>query len=70
LGSIIEREIMESKIKDFIENNIRIRSRLNSLVIEDVEVKKELQYLCRVHHDTVEYKVWENRMKEILPFLK
>jgi len=61
-----EIEFMESKIKEFIESNLRTRSRLN----KDLKVKKELQYFCRVNHDSVEYQVWENRMREDLPFLK
>jgi len=65
-----ELENAESKIKDFIESNLRTRSRLNSVKYDDIEVKRELQYFCRVNHDTVEYQVWENRMREVLPFLK
>jgi cold shock CspA family protein len=65
-----ELEDMESKIKDFIECNLRTRSRLNSVENEDLEVKREMQYFCRVNHDSVEYQVWENRMREVLPFLK
>ncbi len=63
-------ERMEVKIKDFIEGNIRTRSRLNSAEAEDLEVKKELQYFCRVNHDSIEYQVWENRLREMLPFLE
>jgi len=59
-------EEVQDKIKDFIENNIRIRSRLNSVEYKDQEVKQELQYLCRVNHDTVDYQVWEDRMREVL----
>jgi cold shock CspA family protein len=65
-----ELEDMEFKIKDFIESNLRTRSRLNSVEFDDLKVKKELQYFCRVNHDSVEYQVWEHRMKEVLPFLK
>ena len=68
--SIEELEDMEFKIKDFIESNLRTRSRLNSVEIDDLKVKRELQYFCRVNHDSVEYQVWENRMREVLPFLK
>ncbi len=68
--SIEELEDMEFKIKDFIESNLRTRSRLNSVEIDDLKVKIELQYFCRVNHDSVEYQVWENRMREVLPFLK
>ena len=63
-------EDSETKIKNFIEDNIRIRSRLNSVESEDIEMQKELRYFCRVNHDTVDYQVWEDRMKEVLPFLK
>jgi cold shock CspA family protein/GTP-binding protein EngB required for normal cell division len=65
-----ELESVESKIKEFIESNLRTRSRLNSVEIDDLEVKKELQYFCRINHDSVEYQVWENRMREVLYFLK
>ena len=65
-----ELDDMEFKIKDFIESNLRTRSRLNSVENNDLKVKRELQYLCRVNHDSVEYQVWENRMREVLPFLK
>ena len=61
---------MEEKIKDFIECNYKTRSRLNSVEHDDIEAKKDLQYLCRVNHDMVDYQVWENRMREVLPFLK
>jgi hypothetical protein len=61
---------MENKIKDFVENNIRTRSRLNSAESDYIEIKKELQYFCRINHDSVEYQVWEIRMKEVMPFLK
>ena len=63
-------EELESKIKDFIESNIRTRSRLNSVEIEDLKVKRELQYFCKVNHDMADYQVWENRIKGVLPFLK
>jgi hypothetical protein len=65
-----ELEDLENKIKDFIESNVRTRSRLNSVEKDDIEIKKELKYFCRVNHDSVEYEVWENRMRETLPFLK
>ena len=68
--SIEEVDDMEFKIKDFIESNLRTRSRLNSVENDDLKVKRELQYFCRVNHDSVEYQVWENRMREVLPFLK
>ncbi|MFA9212896.1 MAG: cold shock domain-containing protein [Candidatus Methylacidiphilales bacterium] len=65
-----ELEDMESKIKNFIESNLRTRSRLNSKENEDHEEKRKLKYFCGINHDSVEYQVWENRMKDALPFLK
>ncbi|HOP51054.1 MAG TPA: hypothetical protein PK887_10585, partial [Ignavibacteriales bacterium] len=65
-----ELEDKLEKIKDFIENNKQTRSRLNSNDEKDLKLKEELGYLCRVIHDTDEYQTWENRMKEVLPFLK
>lgn len=64
-----ELDDMEIKIKDFIEGNLRTRSRLNSVESNDLEVKRKLQYFCRVNHDTVDYQVWEKRMREVMPFL-
>ena len=63
-------EEVENKIKNYIEHNVRTRSRLNGVEIEDLIVKRDLNYFCRVNHDTVDYQVWENRMREVLPFLK
>jgi cold shock CspA family protein len=63
-------EEMEEKIKNFIETNYRTRSRLNSVEIDDLEAKQDLQYFGRVNHDSVEYQVWEDRMKSELLFLK
>ncbi|MHC1738981.1 MAG: hypothetical protein AB9882_13325 [Ignavibacteriaceae bacterium] len=64
-----ELEDMMIKIKEFIENNPRVRSRLNSVDSNDLDVKRDLKYLGRVNHDSAEYKVWENRMRELLTFL-
>jgi hypothetical protein len=61
---------MEERIKNFIESNYRTRSRLNSVETEDREAKQELQYYGRVNHDSAEYKVWEDRMKSEMFFLK
>ncbi|MDR2126273.1 MAG: hypothetical protein LBP63_05535, partial [Prevotellaceae bacterium] len=63
-------ENMEKEIKKYIENNIHIRSYLNSSEYKCQKKKRELQYFTRINHDTVEYTVWEDRMKEVMPFLK
>lgn len=63
-------ETIENQIKDFIENNTRVRSRLNSVECEDLQVKQDLRYFCRVNHDNVDYQIWESRIREELPFLK
>jgi len=63
-------EYLENKIKDFLENTGQSRSKLNSAEPENLEIKKHLQYYGRVNHDSIEYRVWENRMKVALPFLK
>lgn len=65
-----EFNTMESKIKTYIEENTLVRSKLNSVEYVDIEIKKELQYYCKVNHHTSEYQVWEDRMREVLPFFK
>ncbi|OAV66839.1 cold shock domain protein CspD [Bacteroidales bacterium Barb4] len=62
------QEMMEN-IRNFIETNYRTRSRLNSVETDDLEKKQDLQYFSRVNHDSVEYQVWEDRMKKELSFL-
>jgi hypothetical protein len=57
-------------IKEFLESTIHSRSLLNSYENDDMEQKKELNYFGRVIHDSKEYGIWEERIKNILPFLK
>ena len=57
-------------IKKFLESTIHSRSKLNSSEKDDVDQKKELNYFGRVMHDSKEYRVWEDRMKNTLSFLK
>ncbi|MGI6321024.1 MAG: hypothetical protein ACOXZK_08745 [Bacteroidales bacterium] len=63
-------EEVENNIKEFIESNYRTRSRLNSSEIEDRKIKADLHYLCRVDHDNTDYQVWEDKMREVMPFLE
>ncbi len=65
-----EIESAVKNIKNFIEGNICVRSRLNGKDTTDFDAKKELQHFCRINHDSIDYQVWENRMKEVMPFLK
>lgn len=57
------------KIKIFIESNLYIRSRLHSSSSND-DIKTELNFYARINHDSERYEIWEERMKECLPFLK
>jgi hypothetical protein len=57
-------------IKKFLESTIHSRTKLNSSEKDDVDQKKELNYFGRVMHDSKEYHVWEDRMKNTLSFLK
>lgn len=63
-------ENLENMIKAFLENTVQSRSKLNSSTPENIEIKKRLQYFGRVNHDSIDYRVWEDRMKVALPFLK
>lgn len=56
-------------IKDYIESNLHIRSRLISDSIED-NIREELNFYARVNHDSIKFEIWESRMKEVLPFLE
>ena len=65
-----ELENAENLIKEFIESNLRTRSKLNNPSDCDIDEIKKLNHFCRIDHDSIEYKVWENRMKDKMPFLK
>ena len=65
-----EVETVQNKIKEFLESTIRSRSLLNSVESGSQKVKKGMRYLCRVNHDNFEYQVWEDRMRDVLPFLE
>jgi hypothetical protein len=66
-----EENIEESqeKIKDYIEQNIYTRSKLNSPMYADIDERRALNYVCRVNHDSVDYSVWRDRMRTEFPFL-
>jgi hypothetical protein len=51
------------KIIDFLQNNVKVRSKLNS---ETFEEKKELGYLCRIDHDYFNFDNWKRKVDEIL----
>lgn len=57
-------------IKAFLESTIHSRTMLNSPNSYDIGQKSELNYFGRVIHDSKEYGIWEQRMKNTLPFLK
>lgn len=62
----VEKEIYGEyfeNISNFIQNNLKVRSKLNS---NDFEEKEKLKYLCRIDHDNFDFKKWENQLLNIL----
>ena len=62
----VEKEIYGEyfeNISSFIQNNLKVRSKLNS---NDFEEKEKLKYLCRIEHDNFDFKKWENQLLNIL----
>ena len=58
------------EIKNYIENDRYVRSFLHSVEYNDLKTKEKLQYIGDVKHDSVDYQIWEDRMKGQMKFLK
>ena len=58
-----------NNVKDYIENNIHIRSKL-SYESGNSDLRNEMKFFAKVNHDSQNYEIWESRMKEILPFME
>lgn len=59
--------IHAQNIKTYIETNLYARSQL---IASDNEVlRNNLKFYARINHDSEKYIVWEERMKDLLPFL-
>jgi len=51
------------KISEFLEKNLKVRSKLNS---DSFDEKEKLKYLCRIDHDNFDFKKWEVQLLNIL----